>query len=933
MLRRLFAGVFAALLVVSGAAAHAQTAQTGTISGVIQDASGGVLPGVTITITSVDQGFTRSTVSDDNGKYVFPAVPVGMYRLTATLQGFDKAEAANSLVETSKTTMVDLKMSVGGLTDVIQVKGESPIVDPSTVAQTTRVSREEFEKLPVGRSYQALMGAAPGVVGTGNANSAGALTTNNVFVIDAVDTTDPTTGTFGTNINFESIQEVSIVTTAAGAEFGRAQGAIVNVVTKSGTNRYEGAFKYIFLNDKWDAQNTTKSETTGASLARTKFDKINPVYSFAGGGPIVKNRAFFFGTWELQKNTTPQRQTAGQIPEDFQQTTESKFANVRGTVQLAPGHTAWVKYHRSPTDGFVRNDYWGTTVTGDRAALTAQDQTNTSFAAQWSGVIKPSWAMEAAYSKFRILIDVGTFEQGILGGAPIFNLADNKIYNGATFVGSVDRPREQFNVASNWFLTLGKRGHNVKAGYDFQNLESGSQFDYPNKQFYYVDDYIQATRTPVFGPNSSREDYDSGPSTSNGKIHAVFARDKFEVSDRISIEAGLRMEKQTGTSDIGNTTVDATVFAPRLSGTYALTPDAKTLLTASYGRYHASIIQDFSDEFAQVAQQTNYNNHIWNGSEFVFSNRVEVSGDGTFTPNLDLKPSHVDESTIGFQRQLGQFFGVGVRGIYRKWGNLIDDVTSFNAEGTLDRQVLNYDAAERDYKGIQFTAEKRFSNNWNAAASYTYSQTRGNHFGDTFTTLGDYLNSTCRTTVDLTVGSNGLIPCADVQNGANKTGAPTYDRPHNFKLAAAYVRPVGPVNLSLGAVTEALSKFRYQKERTVDILLPGTETASGERATYFYNERGADPVEGMEWFVDTALEATWKVKGRNQVGFKTEVFNLTNRQEKLRSNNVVWCGSTAGSGCETVINNYGKATARTAFRGGVAGTTPRAFRFSAIYRF
>jgi outer membrane receptor protein involved in Fe transport len=935
MMRQLLGRVLAAMLVVSsaaGATAHAQAVQTGTISGVVQDSSGALLPGVTVTLTSVSQGSVRSAVTDENGRYVFPGVPVGQYRVSAALQGFQSAEATNNLVETSKTTNVSFTLGVGTLSDVIQVVGETPIVDPTTVAQTTRVTRDEFEKLPVGRSYQALMGAAPGVVGTGNANSAGALTSNNLFVIDAVDTTDPTTGTFGTNINFESIQEVSILTTAAGAEYGRAQGAIVNVVTKSGTNRFEGAAKYIFLNDKWDAQNKVSSETTGASLARTKFDKINPVYSFAGGGPIVKNHAFFFGTWELQKNTTPQRQTAGQIPEDFQQTTESKFANIRGTVQLAQGHTAWLKYHQSPTNGFVRNDYWGTTVTGDRAALTAQDQTNKSFAAQWSGVIRSNWAMEAAYSNFRILIDVGTFEPGILNNAPIFNLTDNKYYNGATFDGSVDRPRQQFNVASNWFLNLGRRTHNVKAGYDFQNLESSSQFDYPNRQFYYVDDYIQATRTPVFGPNSSREDYDSGPSASKGKIHAFFVRDKFEVTDRLSVEAGLRTETQTGSSDIGATTVDATVLAPRLSGSYALTGDGKTLMTASYGRYHASIIQNFSDAFAQVAQQTNYDNYVWNGSAFVFSNRVEVSG-SSFSPNLDLKPSHVDETTIGFQRQIGSFMGAGARVIYRKWGNLIDDVRTFNPDDTINREVVNYDAAEREYKGVQFTLEKRFSNNWNAAASYTYSQTRGNHFGDTFTSLGDYIDARCRTTADLTVGEGGVIPCAEVQNGANKNGAPTYDRPHNFKLAGAYVRPVGPVNLTVGAVSELLSKFRYQKERTVNVLLPGTLSNQGSTATYYYNERGSDPLEGMEWFMDTSLEATWKIAGTHNAGFRAEIFNITDRQEKLRSNNVVWCGSGSSAACQTAIDNFGKATARTSFRGGVAGTTPRAYRFSLIYRF
>lgn len=921
-----------ATLVALATPAFAQPAQTGTISGEIKDATGGLLPGVTVTVTSQDRGFSRSTVSDENGRYVFPAVPVGMYTVTSVLQGFETSAATDNLVETDRTTTVGFDMKIGALTDTVSVVGETPIVDATTVTATTRVTRDEFEKLPVGRSYQALIGAAPGVVGTGNVNSAGALASNNLFVIDAVDTTDPTTGTFGTNLNFEAIQEVNVMTSAVGAEYGRAQGAIVSVVTKSGTNRFEGAFKYIFANDNWNAQNTITSETTGASLERVKFDLVNPIYSVLGGGPIVRDRAFFFGTWELQKNTSPQRQTGGQIPEDFQQTTESKFANIRGTVQLREGHTAWVKYYRSPTDGFVI-DYFGAAATGERESLTGQDQIAKNWAAQWSGVLRDNWAMEAAFADYSSVITVAVFEEsGRLGGAPIFNVGDSKYYNGGSFVGFVDRPRQQFNLASNWFLTLGQRGHNVKVGYDFQNLESGSQFDFPNRQLYVADNYIQATNTPVFGPQSQRRDYDSGASVSTGRIHAVFARDKFELSDRISLEAGLRWEMQTGSSDVGTDTVDTNVIAPRLSGTFDVTGDGKTLVTASYGRYYASIIQGFSDNFAAVPQRTNYDNYSWNGSEFVFSNRVQIGG-SSFQPNTDLDPYHMDEGTIGFQRQFGRTMAAGVRFIARTWNNLIDDVITFNADNTLNRQVVNYDVAERNYRGVQFTAEKRFSTNWNAGASYTYSRTRGNHFGDNFTALGNYLDATCRTTIDLTVGNNGVIPCAEVNNSANVDGAPSYDRPHNFKLNAAYVRPIGPVNLTVGALTEALSKFRYERTRTVNVLLPGTLTNQGATATYFYNERGADPLEGMEWVLDTAVEATWRIAGTTQAGLKAEVFNVTNRQEKIRSNNFVWCGSDAGAGCAAARENFGKATARGSFRGGIGSHPIRSYRFSLIFRF
>ena len=852
MFRTLIRGVLMVALVAGAVPVFAQPAQTGTISGHVQDATGAALPGVTVTITSQDRGFARSTVSDETGRYVFPAVPIGPYTVVATLQGFETSQATDNLVETDKTTNVPFAMKIGALTDTVTVLGDTPLVDATNVTATARIQRDQFDKLPVARSYQALIGTAPGVVGTGNVNAMGALTSNNLFIIDAVDTTDNTTGTFGTNLNFESIQEVAVLTSAVGAEYGRAQGAIVNVVTKSGTNRFEASAKYIFLNDNWDGQNSTESEIDGASLERVKFDKINPVYTFTGGGPLWRDRAWFFGAYEHAKNTTPQRQTQGQTPENYQQTTENKFLNVRGTIQLAEGHTAWVKYYRSPTDGFVI-DYWGaTTPSGEREALTRQNQTAKNWAAQWSGVLRDNWSMEVRLRQLQLALFVGTFENsGRLANAPIFNEADNKYYNGATFDGYTDRPRQQFNVASNWFLTPGGRSHDVKAGIDFQNMESRAEFKYPNAQLYTGEAYSQASGAlvPLF-----RQDFETGPSISEGKLFALFARDKFQISNRLFIEAGLRWERQTGTSDLGTDTVDTNVIAPRLSGGFDVSGDGKTLVTGSYGRYYASIIQGFSDSFAGIPQQENYDLFTWNGSQYVFTESVRVGG-ADFTPNTDLKPYHMDEFTVGFQRQFGRSMAASARFINRSWGNLIDDLRTFRPDNSINRTVVNYDAAERDYRGIQFTLERRFSNNWTAQGSYTFSRTEGNHFGDNFTPLGDYLDAQCRTTVDTTIGVGGTIPCAEVNNGANRTGRPIYDRPHNLKLYAAYVRPIGPVNLTFGGVSEFISKRRYERQRGVNVLIPGTTTNSGNTATYFYEERGSFEFDGLENYVDFSIRA------------------------------------------------------------------------------
>ncbi len=127
-------------------------------------------------------------------------------------------------------------------------------------------------------------------------------------------------------------------------------------------------------------------------------------------------------------------------------------------------------------------------------------------------------------------------------------------------------------------------------------------------------------------------------------------------------------------------------------------------------------------------------------------------------------------------------------------------------------------------------------------------------------------------------------------------------------------------------LAEAVSKRRYEQVRSLNVLLPGTLSPVAT-ATYFYNERGSNPVEGMEWYVDSSLELTWRGPARTQVGIKGEAFNLTNREAQTQSNNTAFCGTTATAACTTAVNNFGKANARGAFQ------QPRRYRVSAIFRF
>jgi hypothetical protein len=907
----------------------AQTAQVGSVTGEVVDSTGAPLPGATVTLLSTERGVSRSAVTDASGVFRFQQVQLGLYDVTATLTGFQSRTVTNNRVETERTTNVSVRLNVAGTTETVDVIGDVPIVDQTNQTVQLRIRSDEFQNLPAGRSYQSLIGAAPGVVGTGNVNAHGALTSNNQFMFDGVVATDTVTGTFSGNLNFEAIQEVVVRTAGVSAEFGRSTGAYVDVVTKSGTNRFSGSYKLLAVNDQWDVQNSTKSEVATAgvfpSLARTRFDKVNKTNTFTVGGPIIRNRAWFFVAWERAITTTPTVQLnarPGITPEEFQQNRNIKLPNYRFTYQISPSQSVWVKFAEDPFTGIVRNDYWNPFFTAERAALTAQSQGGKGISGQYTAVIGSQLTAEVIMGRKTSRIDVEPFERTTLNnGAPYWDLNDNRIYNGATFDGYVSRPRTEVGGAINYFTRLGGKDHQFKVGVDFQRMESENLFRYPNNQIFYGFGFNPATRR--FDRNDSREDYDEGPSTSKGDLTSFYVRDKMSLGRRFNAELGLRIEKQSGTSDTSVPTVATTNVAPRLSFAYALTDDGKTLVNGSYGRFYDGILQGFSDTFAAVPQQTNYNTYIWNGSAYVFSSRSEA-GASTFKPDTKVTPRNMDEVTFGGERQIGQSIGASVRYIHRSWGNFIDDIRTFNANGTLNRVVANISSAERSYKGIEFLLDKRFSNRWAATASYTFSKAKGNHFGDDFTALEDFAAYNCRQTADSGLFNAGNFPCSEVAK--NYQGLPTYDRPHMFKYSGSYVRPIGPVDLTAGVIGSIASKRTYSKSRTISVLSPVTN-AQFATMTYFYEPRGSSRVSGLADVTDFSLDIAWKAVRTSRFGIKVDVFNLFNNEEKLTESNTAWCNATVTAACQTAVANFGTATTRGSFQ------TPRQYRFSFVVRY
>lgn len=295
------------LLLASPGLLFAQ-ATTGSISGTVTDESKAVMPGVAITVTNPETGLSRTQVTDEDGRYRVLNLPPGTYLVTAELSGFAPVLRENLQVAISKDVVADMEMKVGGLTEQVTVAGESTSVSLGTTTVGGVVTTQQIAELPLnGRSFTQLATLQPGVIvsratakdftgGFGSTQLAigGARPEQTGYLMDGTNIADISdkapSSLSGVLLGVDTVQEFSVQTHGYSAEFGRAAGGIMSAVTKSGTNRLRGSAYEFHRNDSLDSKNYFAS----GDLPDFQRDQ----YGGSLGGPIFKNKLFFFGAYE-----------------------------------------------------------------------------------------------------------------------------------------------------------------------------------------------------------------------------------------------------------------------------------------------------------------------------------------------------------------------------------------------------------------------------------------------------------------------------------------------------------------------------------------------------------------------------------------------------------------------------------------------------------
>ncbi len=538
--------ILAALVLACAFANNAAAQQTtGTISGRVLDAQGSAVPGVTVTARNVQTGFVRTEVSDAEGTYRLQGLPVGTYDLMAELSGFNKFERKALVVNVGQNISIDVAMAVAGVTESVVVTGETPLINTTSSSVGGVVDVSRIENLPLnGRQFANLAATIPGVglgfhsdptkstqfapqIGGGNGR-------NLNYQIDGGDNNDDTVGGLLQLFPLEAIQEFNFITSRYKAEYGRSNGGVMNIVTKSGTNELRGSAFTLFRDTAMNAR--TESERLADS---EKQDYRR--YQFGGslGGPIVTDRVHYFGAFErTQQDTFQIVNTQGLFPQ-FDGVVGTPYRETLGTAKVTANLSAAqylaVRYGRNTNsqpygaDPLVPENGWG--------------KSKNSFN---SINLNHNWVLGGSKLN-EFIFQYADFVNGITA-----NSSDpTRTFPNGVSIGqngntpqTTEQKKWQFRDDFSWSMSgMGGLSHDFKVGVNFINEPTlFITFNTGTNDFTF-----NHLTNDLNGPLSSVT-RNGGAAEANVPLrqYATYLQDDFRVTDRLTLNLGLRYDLITG---------------------------------------------------------------------------------------------------------------------------------------------------------------------------------------------------------------------------------------------------------------------------------------------------------------------------------------------------------------------------------------------------
>jgi outer membrane receptor protein involved in Fe transport len=766
----------------------AQGVQTGTIRGTVQDQQGLAVPGVTVTATSAALQGPRATVTDAEGNYTLAALPAGQYEVTFELSGFATVKQTTAVAVGLQVTQ-NVTLPTGTLSEAIQVVAETPapIASPTVGAN---IRKEEIDALATPRTVQGIATLAPNVTerspNAGQVVINGAFAWDNVFMINGVDVND---NLFAQPQNLfieDAIEETTVLTSGISAEYGRFSGGVVNAVTKSGGNTFSGSWRMNLLSPSWTEETPFEKSATNPGTGATKNVTTYPsdlqaIHEGTFGGPIVRDRLWFFGAGRYQNTSQPITLAETGV------TLTTTDLNRRGEIKL----TGTVATNHTLQGGYLNNYRERTNNSGlqsfviDPASEVDRTNPNMYYFTNYRGV-RGNTMFEAQYSqrKFKFADDGGTSTNIV--DSPFISLSCACVYNAPYFDATDPENRNNQQITGNvtTFWNGGGR-HETKVGYEYFRSQRTGGNSQSSTSYVFNADFVMQGGLPVphFVPGETYvENYiATRGATMNIDNNSAYLQDNWTISDRLTANLGLRFEKVKVESTGNIVSVNTNPrLVPRLGLSFDLQGDGVNVIHATYGqysgRYSEAQVGGNSPVGSPATLSRYYTGPDCVGYEttcaagFALTNypitasnleRVEVPLANVFVDEK-LKTPLTHEFTASFGRSLGGGLGFAEASfIFRRTGNMVEDFITI-ADGTTDvvfngiaagevSNVVyrNTDQAWREYQAVVLQSRYRFFNRLTVNGNYTVQlRNHGNYEGEGTNTpgstsiIGDYPEAT-----------------------------------------------------------------------------------------------------------------------------------------------------------------------------------------------
>jgi hypothetical protein len=871
---------------------------TGEIRGRVLDEQGAPLPTVTITAKSPGMQGVRTTVTDENGFFKLPLLPVGIYSLTYELEGFSTLTQTDTQVRLGFTMRLEAVLKLATLEETITVTSEAPLLDVTKVDTSTRLNADELNRVPTqGRSIQEVLSYVPGVTGvradtltgygTGLPSFRGEGEEGNNWLVDGLSIRGSRYNDSGITTNYDAWEEVQVVSDGFSPDWGQALGGTVNIVTKSGGNEFHGEIGALIRN--WNLRADRKSQLSLATEPNTSFNQ------FFGnlGGPIIKDKLWFFISNNFfSRSDASDTQSIGWLtfPEGKSRVNTNNFF---GKITFTP-HVKHTFSLSGVWDSFVSQSGG----TGLPETYTKTDYSDYAFRLNYRGILDDDTFIVAAFgqsdrdSRFMPLDED-------FGPARYYWIDIGQFTNNAEWDRAIQDKRTDFTARLTRYLDLGSLGHHeLGAGFSFMRTYSGEDGRWTGKDMdlWQGNGFDNGTKVNWAEPGIPTLLTEYGVYGFNNTTRGIslYLMDRFTIGN-FSIMLGLRTDTQKIYDDLDQEIWSwglGDFLSPRFSIAWDILGDGKNILKFGYGKFCNTITTTVLQFFNSYGG-FNYRQYDWIGGENPTDAQLKNPANWEFsfeqsaatTPyevDSELKPNDIKKFLLEFDRRLGTDWVVKLRGIYSYSHDLTELIGVFDEETIWRFYLTNFELKKRDYRAIELELNGRVSDKFMLHASYTWSEAKGTNPGQfEFPTwaskvgnayeagvFGDHVNAPeghpYKDLLDWIFGGLGGRGVGD----AGWYGFLPYSVDHQVKALGTYFAPYG---IMVSAGIEWLSGYHWEKK--------GYSEGYGD--FYLFPEgRGGRTTPG-HLFIDMSIEKNFFLPQGMGLGLRLNFFNILNSQRPI----------------------------------------------------